>query len=68
MLIKIIKNTTKPFHELVWYADRVGSFFKVNSESEAYFFVYHGAGNEENNIGAINKIDCKIIQYGKIKV
>lgn len=60
-MIKIISNTAKPFPELVWYAERIGSFFKIKSVSDEFFFVYRGLGNEENPIGAINKSDCKII-------
>lgn len=60
MNIKIIKNTTTPFTELVWYANRIGQVYKVDSEDDKYYFVYHGE-NSEYPIGAIAKDDCVIL-------
>lgn len=66
MNIKIIRNTTVPFTELVWYANRIGQVYKVDSEDDNYYFVYHGE-NDEYPIGAIIKTDCVILNPEKEK-
>lgn len=66
MDIKIIRNTAVPFPELVWYANRIGEVFKVDSEDDKYYFVYHGE-NDEYPIGGITKDDCVVLNTEKEK-